>query len=68
MVLRNVFMIFLMCGLLISSLQLASAKDLLPTERTGKDGATMVLIPAGLFPMGVPPGRPRRGAGRISPP
>ena len=28
----------------------------LPTEITGKDGAPMVLIPAGAFPMGVPPG------------
>src|SRR5215216_5995220 len=25
-------------------------------ERTSKDGAPMVLVPAGVFPMGVPPG------------
>ena len=27
-----------------------------PTEFVGKDGAPMVLVPAGPFPMGVPPG------------
>ena len=56
MVLRNVSLIFFLCALLISLLEFASAKDPLPTERTGKDGAAMVLIPAGPFPMGVPPG------------
>jgi len=33
-----------------------AAEGALPKELTGKDGAPMVLIPAGPFPMGVPPG------------
>ena len=56
MVSRYVSLIFLIFALLISSFEFVSAKEPLPTERTGKDGATMVLIPAGSFPMGVPPG------------
>ncbi len=56
MVLRQVSLMFFLCGFLISSFEFAAAKDPLPTEFTGKDGATMLLIPAGPFPMGVPPG------------
>lgn len=37
------------------------AKDQLPREITGKDGAPMVLIPAGEFMMGSPDGEGREG-------
>ena len=50
-------------GILSSSLLLASFALLFvqpiaafPTEIIGKDGAPLVLVPAGSFPMGVPPG------------
>ncbi|HET6674232.1 MAG TPA: SUMF1/EgtB/PvdO family nonheme iron enzyme, partial [Nitrospiraceae bacterium] len=34
----------------------AAESQAAPTEFTGNDGAPMILIPAGSFPMGVPPG------------
>jgi formylglycine-generating enzyme required for sulfatase activity len=40
-------------GLTLLSLDSAHA---LPAEITGKDGAPLVFVPAGPFPMGVPPG------------
>ena len=48
------FLRFCIC-LLVLSLQAAPAWSL-PNEITGKDGGPMVVVPAGSFSMGVPPG------------
>ncbi len=56
---RRIFLLLLgLSFLLDSSLLLAAGPDSTTpaTDITGKDGAPMVLVPAGSFPMGVPPG------------
>ena len=40
----------------VSSHAFAAQQAALPKEITGKDGAPLVLIPAGSYPMGVPTG------------
>jgi len=38
----------------VNGQEIAGAAQTLPATITGKDGATMALIPEGVFPMGVP--------------
>ncbi|MBP7362986.1 MAG: formylglycine-generating enzyme family protein, partial [Nitrospira sp.] len=57
MVARSVLAIVVaLIGLNVSSHAFAAQQAALPKEITGKDGAPLVLIPAGSYPMGVPTG------------
>jgi sulfatase modifying factor 1 len=57
MVLRSGIAMVLVVLIIVHSSQSALAQNVQPAaEFTGKDGAPLVLIPAGPFPMGVPPG------------